>query len=103
MRSHLFTYLRKKKLSTEKKALATAWKLNRFKRRGNATPKLPGINQQHQAINVTDRSIIWNEWGRTTEDTQSTGLEDVLMYDWCGVEESEGWAQGVADNWNERR
>ena len=36
------------------------------------------------------------------KDTQSTGLDDVLMYDWHGVDKS-GWAQKVAVNWNEWR
>jgi len=27
-----------------------------------------------------------------SKDTPSTGLDDALMYDWCGVKESEGWA-----------
>ena len=26
------------------------------------------------------------------KDTQGTGLDDILMYDRCGVEESEQWA-----------
>ena len=38
--------------------MAIAWKLKRFKRRGNATPKLPEINQQHHHDNnVTDRQF----------------------------------------------
>lgn len=36
-----------------------------------------------------------------SKDTPSTGLDDALMYDWCGVKESEGWAQKMAVNWDE--